>query len=46
MITGLASIALPKVQKLAKYFAESGCSLSNEVTDYCMVAELYFEFII
>lgn len=46
MITGLASVALPKVQSLAKYFTESSCSLSNEVIDYCMVAELYFEFII
>jgi len=46
MTTGLASVALPKIQNLAKYFTEFKCSLSKEITDYCMVAELYFELII
>jgi len=46
MITSLASVALPKIQNLAKYFTEFNCSLSKEITDYCMVAELYFELVI
>lgn len=46
MITSLAAVSLPKIQTLAKYFVDFNCSLTKEVTDYCMVAELYFEMIL